>query len=213
MNLAKQVEEEPDESEESKAKHHRKRKDRYATITGPKIRSFRAVEELERFGFVEPEYKCDLPPDPKAIQLDFSVSKKKKTIYDIKKKTEEEFAAGTVRAELEEAEEAYAEEWRNQERRYKELSADFKSEGRYVDKKYDHSLRENPNLGADTEELVQRLMSATIDLDEDANGDITRRRRRPIDAKVADMLVQQLDRSKIKRSFEKITSLLGVTKR
>ena len=130
----------------------------------------------------------------------------------MKKKAEEEMAAGTVRAELEEAEEAYAEEWRNQERRYKELSADYKSEGQYVDKKYDHSLGSNPNLKADTEELVNRLMSAAVDLDEDANGDIMKRRKRPMDAKVMDLLVQQLDRSKIKRGFEKITSLLGVTR-
>lgn len=59
-------------------------------------------------------YKRDIPADPKAIEFDFTVSKKKKTVYDIKKKAEKEFASGTVRGEMELAEERYAEEWRNQ---------------------------------------------------------------------------------------------------
>lgn len=55
-------------------------------------------------------------------------------------------------------------------------------------------------------------MTDTILLDEDTNGDITKKRKRVMDTKVVDLMIQQLDRSKVKRAFEKITSLLGVTK-
>lgn len=108
----------------------------------PRIQSIRNEKELQKYGLIEPDYKYKLHQDNETEIR----GAKKKTIYDIKKKTDDELAAGNVRGELMENDEVYAEDQRVREGRFKELSADWKSTGRYRTKSYDIKLGDNPYL-------------------------------------------------------------------
>ena len=61
------------------------------------------------------------------------------------------------------------------------------------------------------EHLVNRIMAENLIKKEDATNKIIRKRKRNDCDKVMEILIAQLDQSKQKKTFEKMTSLLGIT--
>ena len=56
-------------------------------------------------------------------------------------------------------------------------------------------------------------MKENVNLEENPSAIIGKKKeKQQMDGKVQDLLIEQLEKSKIKRHFEKITSLLGVTR-
>lgn len=56
--------------------------------------------------------------------------------------------------------------------------SDFRSQGRYVNKQYDHSLSYNPRQKEENEELVQRLMKANVNLEENPSAIIGKKKEK-----------------------------------
>lgn len=55
-------------------------------------------------------------------------------------------------------------------------------------------------------------MNDNIDLEENTSGIIKKKKKKNMDDKVRDLLVEQMEKSQVKRPFEKMTNLLRVTK-
>ena len=96
--------------------------------------------------------------------------------------------------------------------RFKEFDQDHKSYERYVNKRFDKT-KDAPDEEADyNRELVTKLMTDNVIIEEDPNSIIqARQKKKKMEKKVEDILLRQLEQSQIKKRFERMTTLLGIS--
>ena len=96
--------------------------------------------------------------------------------------------------------------------RFKEFDQDHKSYERYVNKRFDKT-KDAPDEEADyNKELVTKLMTDNVIIEEDPNSIIqARQKKKKMEKKVEDILLRQLEQSQIKKRFERMTTLLGIS--
>ena len=96
--------------------------------------------------------------------------------------------------------------------RFKELDQDHKSYDRYVTKRFDKTKEEPPQAAEYNQELVTKLMTDNVIIEENPNSLIQeRQKKKKMEAKVEEILLRQLEQSLIKKRFERMTSLLGIS--
>jgi Ca2+-binding EF-hand superfamily protein len=107
-----------------------------------------------------------------------------------------------------------AQEQQRQAARFKELNSDFNDFERYVGKHHDVALEAPENAAECNKELVNKLMAENVIIVENPNSIIQeRKKKKKVESKVEEIMLRQLEQSKIKKRFERMTTLLGITNR
>lgn len=192
----------------------------------PKVSSIRSRADLEFLGITADDEEAPrrnrnaealgMPPQPKreakADELEDATSRReKKGIYWIKVQVDEEIRKNIVKAE--EANDLWKKENTKAENRFKELHGDFQKRKQYVDREIETDTGEQLEKFEEyAKEMVEKLMKQNIVLKEN-NKSISKKgmQLEKIDDKLLDILIEQLEKSKVKRNFEKMTTLLGLT--
>jgi hypothetical protein len=99
-------------------------------------------------------------------------------------------------------------------RRFKELQRDFTSDDRYKTRNINTHLEEEPEHELHKKALVHKLMTDNVIINEDTNNlfATTKKKQVPLDPKVEAILLKNLDKLNEPKHFEKMTSLLGITR-
>jgi hypothetical protein len=89
---------------------------------------------------------------------------------------------------------------------------DYRAKERYTDKTVDRELDEIPNARQYSSELVNKIMSDNVIIIENLNAIKSHKpKRREYEPKVEEMMIKQMEESKMKKHFEKMTSLLNIS--
>ena len=192
----------------------------------PKVSSIRSRADLEFLGITADDEEAPrrnrnaealgMPPQPrreaKADELDDATSRReRKGIYWIKVQVDEEIRKNIVKAE--EANDLWKKENTKAENRFKELHSDFQKRKQYVDREIEADTGEQLEKFEEyAKEMVEKLMKQNIVLKEN-NKSISKKgiQLEKVDDKLLEILIEQLEKSKVKRNFEKMTTLLGLT--
>lgn len=176
----------------------------FASVSA-RIGTFRSPRNLERLCITDTAKALKPYRAPRSMR-------KTVNIFDIKNKIQKEDDNHNIILEFMSAADAQT---KRQIREFNELADDFSARERYVSKTFDIRHEEPTNHAQLSSELITSLMSQNHveKVDPQSKLGAGKRKKKVLEAKVEELLLEQLDRSKVRKKFEKMTSLLGVTTR